>query len=59
MNFQLSFAMAQNPRNQAIFDGRVSPDGIDFVCSPVSPSELLWRHLRFGDFDDSEMSLSS
>ena len=59
MNIQLSFAMAPNPRNQAIFDGRVTPDGIDFVCSPVSPSELLWRHLRFGDFDDSEMSLSS
>ena len=59
MNLTLSFAMSPNPRNQAIFDGRVSPDGIDFVCTPVSPSELFWRQLRFGDFDVSEMSLSS
>ena len=59
MNLTLSFAMSPNPRNQAIFDGRVSPDGIDFVCTPISPSELFWRQLRFGDFDVSEMSVSS
>ena len=59
MHLQLSFAMAPNPRNQAIFDGRVSPDGIDFVCSQIGPSELFWRQLRFGDFDVSEMSLWS
>ncbi|NQV55123.1 MAG: hypothetical protein HQ503_04630 [Rhodospirillales bacterium] len=59
MNLQLSFAMSPNPRNRAIFDGRVSPDGIDFVCTPIAASELFWRQLRFGDFDVSEMSVSS
>lgn len=59
MNIQLSFAMAPNPRNRAIFDGRVSPDGIDLVCNEVGPSELFWRQLRHAEFDISEMSISS
>lgn len=59
VNIQLSFAMAPNPRNRAIFDGRISPDGIDLVCAEVGPSELFWRQLRFAEFDISEMSLSS
>jgi 4,5-dihydroxyphthalate decarboxylase len=59
MNIQLSFAMSPNPRNAAIFDGRVRPDGIDLVCNKVGPSELFWRQLRFAEFDISEMSISS
>ncbi len=59
MNIQLSFAMASNPRNRAIFDGRVQPEGIDLICADVYPSELFWRQLRFAEFDVSEMSLSS
>ncbi len=55
----LSFAMELNPRNQAIFDGRVRPEAIDLVCSDVKPSELFWRQLRFAQFDISEMSISS
>jgi 4,5-dihydroxyphthalate decarboxylase len=42
-----------------VLDGRVAPEGIDWVCSAVHPSEMFWRQLRFGDFDVSEMSLSS
>jgi len=59
MNIQLSVAMASNPRTWPIFDGRVSPDGIDLIPSVVHPSELFWRQLRFADFDVSEMSFSS
>jgi len=59
MNIPLSIAMASNPRTWPIFDGRVKPDGIDLVASPVHPSELFWRQLRFADFDVSEMSFSS
>jgi 4,5-dihydroxyphthalate decarboxylase len=51
--------MASNPRTWPIFDGRVRPDGIDLVPSPVHPSELFWRQLKFADFDVSEMSFSS
>ena len=59
MNIPLSIAMASNPRTWPIFDGRVKPDGIALIPSPVHPSELFWRQLRFADFDVSEMSFSS
>jgi 4,5-dihydroxyphthalate decarboxylase len=59
MNLALSIGMAANPRTWPIFDGRVTADGIDLVPSPVFASELFWRQLKFGDFDVSEMSMSS
>ncbi len=59
MQLQLSIALTSNPRTWPILDGTVQPDGIDLVKSIVSPSELFWRQLRFGDFDVSEMSFSS
>jgi 4,5-dihydroxyphthalate decarboxylase len=59
MNMTLSIGMAANPRTWPIFDGRVKADGIDLVPSEVFPSELFWRQLKFGDFDVSEMSMSS
>lgn len=59
MKLELSIAMSENPRTRAIFDGKVKADGIDFVCTALHASELFWRQLRFGDFDVSEMSMSS
>jgi 4,5-dihydroxyphthalate decarboxylase len=59
MRLPLSAGMAANPRTWPIFDGRVKADGIDLMPSPVFPSELFWRQLKFGDFDVSEMSMSS
>ena len=59
MDLQLSIGMANNPRTRAIFEGKVKPDGIELICSQLHASELFWRQLRFGDFDISEMSLSS
>ena len=56
---QLSLGMSGNPRTRAILDGRVKPEGIEFVCTEVHASELFWRQLRFADFDVSEMSVSS
>lgn len=59
MTLQLSIGMAANPRSWPIFDGRVKPDGLELLPSPVFPSELFWRQLKFGDFDIAEMSMSS
>lgn len=59
MNIQLSAGMASNPRTWPLFDGTVKPDAIDLILSPVPPSELFWRQLRFADFDMSDMSFSS
>ena len=47
MDIHMSFAMERNPRNRAIFDHEVKPEGIDFTCTRIGPSELFWRQLRF------------
>src|ERR1700751_6039750 len=59
MRLQLSLAIADNPRTRPILDQKVRPDGIDLIGTRLHASELFWRQLRFGDFDVSEMSLSS
>ena len=59
MNLELSIALDTNPRSRPILDGTVSPDAIDLVPTPLHPSEMFWRQLKFGDFDVSEMSFSS
>ena len=59
MNLQLSIALDTNPRTRPILDGAISPDGIDFTPTPLHPSEMFWRQLKFADFDVSEMSFSS
>ncbi len=59
MNLQLSIAMDVNPRTRPILDGAVGPDGIDLIATPLHPSEMFWRQLKFAEFDVSEMSFSS
>jgi 4,5-dihydroxyphthalate decarboxylase len=55
----LSVCLSRNPLTDPILSGAVCPEGIDWVPSGVHPSEMFWRQLRYGDFDVSEMSLSS
>jgi 4,5-dihydroxyphthalate decarboxylase len=55
----LSLGVTVNPRTWPILDGSVTPDAIDLVTTPLDPSELFWRQLKFGEFDISEMSISS
>jgi 4,5-dihydroxyphthalate decarboxylase len=59
MKLQLSLAITSNPRTWPVLDGHVKPDGIELVPTILHPSEMFWRQLRFGDFDLSEMSVSS
>lgn len=56
---KLSFATRLNERVRPLVDGTVRPDGIELVPTISHPGETFWRQLRFGDFDVSEMSLSS
>ncbi len=58
-NLQLSAAFSDNERTRPIIRGLVKPEGVDLVTSTVFPSEMFWRQLKFGDFDVSEMSMSS
>lgn len=56
---QLSLISARYERIAALLDGAVQVEGADLVWSNSHPSETFWRQLRFGEFDVSEMSMSS
>src|SRR5580704_5881009 len=57
-DLKLSLAITRNPRTWAIIDGRVKPDGIDFIKTVLGPAEMFWRQLSFAEFDVSEISMS-
>ncbi len=44
---------------QALFDGRVRPDGVDITCLGLGAEETFFRMLRHRECDVAEMSLSS
>ena len=58
-DIELSLGLTPNPRSAAIAEGRVTAEGIRLRPMIIHPSELYWRQLQFGDFDVSEMSISS
>src|SRR5690242_1565878 len=55
----LSMALSDNERTRPLSQGRVKVQGVRTLITVVHPSEMFWRQLRFGDFDISEMSMSS
>jgi 4,5-dihydroxyphthalate decarboxylase len=59
VTLSLSAALASNPRTWPILEGKIKGDGVSFVPTPLHPSEIFWRQLRFAEFDVSEMSMSS
>lgn len=56
---QLSCTLSTNPRTIPIIDGTIAPEGIDLKVTPLFPSEMFLRQLKYAEFDISEMSLSS
>src|SRR3984885_7865694 len=58
-NIELTIACGRYDRTQALIDGRVQPEGVDLTYIPLRPGETFWRMLNHGEFDASEMSLSS
>ena len=58
-SLQLSFAFAENPRSRPLFDGRISPEGIDLYPTRSGMQELAWRQLHGREFHISELSMSS
>jgi 4,5-dihydroxyphthalate decarboxylase len=57
-DLKLSLAITNNPRTRPVIDGRIKPEGIDFVKTILGPAEMFWRQLSFAEFDVSEMSMS-
>ena len=56
---ELSLALSDNENTRPLLDGVIEAEGIRLIPTSVHPSEMFWRQLRFGDFDVSEMSMSS
>ena len=55
----LTLACGRYDRTQPLIDGRVQAEGVDLTFLPLLPGETFWRMLNHGEFDVSEMSLSS
>lgn len=58
-NLKLTLACADYDRTRALWDGRVSPEGIDLTYIRLVPEEIFFRMLQNNEFDVSEMSLSN
>ena len=56
---RLTLACGDLDRTRALWDGRVSPEGIVLTYVPLIPEEVFWRMLQYTEFDISEMSLSN
>jgi 4,5-dihydroxyphthalate decarboxylase len=56
---RLSMACSNYDRTRALFDGRVSVDGIELTYLDLPIEEIFFRMLRHREFDVAEMSLSS
>ncbi len=55
----LSFVTGANERVSPLVEGVVQPEGVELIPTLSDPSETFWRQLNFGEFEISEMSLSS
>jgi 4,5-dihydroxyphthalate decarboxylase len=56
---ELSLALSDNENTRPLLNGLVHAEGIRLIPTAVHPSEMFWRQLKFGEFDVSEMSMSS
>jgi 4,5-dihydroxyphthalate decarboxylase len=55
----LSMAVGNYDRTQALFDGRAQIEGVDLHPVPLEPEEAFHRAFRYGEFDITEISMSS
>lgn len=58
-NIKLTLASGDYDRVRPIWDGGVTPEGIDLNMLLLPVEEIFFRMARFQDFDVSEMSLAS
>jgi 4,5-dihydroxyphthalate decarboxylase len=58
-SIQLSLAVTPHIRTGPLRTGEVVVEGVELAVSEIYASEIFWRQAKFGDFDISEMSLST
>lgn len=61
IRLSLVLAVSEQPSNltRLVLDGSVRADGIDLIPSDVYSGELIWRQLRFAEFDVAQMSVTA
>ncbi len=55
----LTIATGRYDRTAALHDGRVQPEGINATWLALNVEQIFWRMLQHGEFDASEMSITS
>ena len=50
-NLKLTLACGDYDRTRALWDGRVSPEGIDLTYIRLTPEEIFFRMLEHNEFD--------
>jgi len=55
----ISMSVCNYDRTAALFDGRVSIEGVAMNAVPLEPEESFHRAFKYREFDVSELSLSS
>lgn len=58
-DLELSIALEVNDITRPIHEGAIKPQGIKLITSDVHSGELIWRQVRFQEFDIAQMSLPS
>ncbi len=58
-NIKLTLACGDYDRTRALWDGRVTPEGVDLTYIRLTPADIFFRMLQYNEFDISEMSLSN
>lgn len=56
---KLSMSVGNYDRTQALFDARVQVEGCEITAVPLEPEEAFHRAFRYGEFDITEISMSS
>jgi 4,5-dihydroxyphthalate decarboxylase len=56
---QISVGCCNYDRTAAVLDGRAPIEGCEVIPAAIEPEEAFHRAFRFGEFDVSELSLSS
>ena len=56
---KLSMSVGNYDRTQAFFNGQVQVEGCDITAVPLEPEEAFHRAFRYGEFDITEVSMSS
>ncbi len=55
----LTYAGVVYDRTRALYDGQVSPEGVDLRYLRLDIEELFWRQGRYAEFDAAEFSLGA